>query len=221
MDETDVVLLQRFSRGEADAMERLVERHGSSVYAFVRRFLGSANSGNAGHADDCYQEVWLKVIRNADKFEGRSRFTTWLFQVTRNVCLDHRRAKMRRLDPISLERDGAGATPSAEDAVPLRDRVPDGGAAVHDQAAELEERRAVERALASLPEEQRDVFLMRETTELTFEEIARISGLSANTVKSRMRYALLNLRRALKGLVGERSEERTSSAGGGAVAHGM
>jgi len=202
MDEGDAALLKRFSDGETDAMERLVERHGSSVYAFVRRFLG-----NAPGADDVYQEVWLKVIRYADKFEGRSRFTTWLFQVTRNVCLDQRRAKLRRREGVSLERDGGDAHLPDADRVPLRDQIADRAPGTDEQVADSEERAAIERAIATLPDEQREVLLLREKTELTFEEIAKIAGISPNTVKSRMRYALVNLRRSLKGV--------------GGLAHGM
>jgi RNA polymerase sigma-70 factor (ECF subfamily) len=193
-DEGDVALLRKFSLGETDAMERLVERHGSSVYAFVRRFIGSEPV-----ADDVYQEVWLKVIRYADRFEGRSRFTTWLFQITRNVCMDHRRSNLRRKEGVSLERDGAPAQDGGEN-VALRDQVAARGPDAHEQAASDEERAALETAIAQLPEEQREVLLLREKTELTFEEIAKIAGLSANTVKSRMRYALLNLRKSLKGV---------------------
>ncbi len=173
-------------------MGRLVERHGSSVYAFVRRFLGASPL-----ADDVYQEVWLRVIRYASRFEGRSKFTTWLFQITRNVCMDQRRAKLRRPEGASLEAhvpDGGAPNPEAPT---LRDRVADPGAPLTDQAAEREERVAVERALAELPEEQREVFLLREKTEMTFEEIATLTGLSPNTVKSRMRYALERLQEAL------------------------
>src|SRR5277367_4450527 len=119
LDEGDVALLRKFSDGQTDAMERLVERHGPAVYAFVRRFLG-----NEPVADDVYQEVWLKVIRYADRFEGRSRFTTWLFQITRNVVMDHRRSNRRRKQGVSLERDGVLQGDGTE-GVPLRDQVAD------------------------------------------------------------------------------------------------
>ncbi len=194
LDEGDAALLRKFSLGQTDAMERLVQRHGSSVYAFVRRFLGSTPV-----ADDVYQEVWLKVIRYADRFEGRSRFSTWLFQITRNVCMDHRRSSLRRKEGVSLERDGA-LSPEGGDGVPLRDQVADRAPATDDRVAGDEERAAIEHAIAQLPDEQREVLLLREKTELTFEEIAELAGLSPNTVKSRMRYALLNLRKALKGV---------------------
>ncbi len=203
--------MRRFASGDATAMELLVSRHGGSVYAFVRRFLGAAPL-----ADDVYQDVWLKVIRNADRFEGRSRFSTWLFQVTRNVCMDHLRARRRRRDPVSLEHDGASAKEAqadSQESTPLRDRLADDAPGTHDLAAAREELSAVEVALASLPDEQREVFLLREKTEHTFDEIARIVGISPNTAKSRMRYALENLRRALKASL--------ASGSGGKVAHGM
>jgi RNA polymerase sigma-70 factor (ECF subfamily) len=206
MSEADAALLQQFSQGDAEAMGRLVSRHGSSVYAFVRRFLGETQA-----SDDVYQEVWLRVIRNATRFEGRSRFTTWLFQVTRNVCMDHLREKRRRRTPVSLEQESP-ASPEPAGEASLRDRLPDGRPSTPDEAASREERSRVERAVTSLSDEQREVFLLREQTELTFEEIAKLLDLSPNTVKSRMRYALENLRRAL---------EPSSKPSEGAIAHGM
>ena len=88
----DAALLARYARGDARAIDALVDRHASAVYAFVRRFLGPQ-----APAEDLTQEVWLKVLRRPESFGGRARFTTWLFTVTRNVCLDHLRRKTRRI----------------------------------------------------------------------------------------------------------------------------
>ena len=114
--------------------------------------------------------------------------------------MDHRRSSLRRKEGVSLEREGASTGEGAEGAS-LREQVADRAPSTPEQVADSEERRAVERAIASLPDEQREVLLLREKTELTFEQIAEIAGLSPNTVKSRMRYALVNLRKSLKGVV--------------------
>src|SRR5688500_14281185 len=88
-------------------MDRLVERHAGSVYAFARRMLGN-NPDDGPGLEDLVQEVWLKVLRGTAAFDGRSRFTTWLFAVTRNACLDH--ARRRRRAPDGGGDDVRGAT---------------------------------------------------------------------------------------------------------------
>jgi RNA polymerase sigma-70 factor (ECF subfamily) len=180
MPDHDARLLSQFQQGDVCAFDALVARHGRTVYSFVRRFLGSTSA-----ADDVYQEVWLKVIRGADRFRARSRFTTWLFQITRNACMDHLRQQARRRDGLPLEPD------------PEREPVD-----TSPSAAATAERRELEAALgaaiAELPAEQREVFLLRGTTSLTFVEIAALTGTSPNTVKSRMRYALERVREGLR-----------------------
>src|SRR5690348_11790851 len=96
--ESDESLLRRFAEGDSQAMDRLVSRHGPTVYAFLGRILGRSSL-----ADDLYQEVWIKVIRKADGFQGKSRFSTWLFQVVRNTCIDHLREIERKPSPVSLD----------------------------------------------------------------------------------------------------------------------
>lgn len=177
----DGALFRRFAEGDAAAFDALLRKHGRTVWSFTRRFLGAR-----GAAEDVYQEVWLRVIKSAASFEGRSRFTTWLYQVTRSVCIDHLRSDRRRRDRIPIDESG-------ERAQDLEDQGP----RASDDAERRELVSAIEQAVAALPEEQREVFLLRETTGLTFEEIGRLTGASTNTVKSRMRYALENVRRAL------------------------
>ena len=215
-DDDDARLLRRFAAGDAAALDALVERHGRTVYAFVWRVLDRTAA-----ADDVYQEAWLRVIRGAKQFEGRSRFTTWLFQLTRNCCIDHLRDVRRRRGRATPEAVG-------EDIGALADGLPDPapGAPVVAERAEL--RRAIEAAVASLPAEQREVFLLRETTDMTFTEIARATSASPNTAKSRMRYALEHVRRCLGPLApgsaagsrGEAAPPAFPPAGSRAVAKG-
>ena len=181
-DPSDASLLARFARGEARAMDALVRRHGDAVYGFVRRFLGPEDP----QVDDVTQEVWLRVLRAHASFDGRSRFTTWLFSVTRNACTDALRRRLRR------------APPSDADEPPPVERLEDPGPAVEERVSRRELAARVERAVASLPHDLREVFLLRETTDLTFEEIARALDVPRETVKSRMRYALERIRRSLQ-----------------------
>lgn len=184
---TDLELLERYRRGDARAMDRLVERHAGAVYAFARRMVGDGPA-----AEDLVQEVWLKVLRGAAAFDGRSRFTTWLFAVTRNACLDH--ARRRRREPAVEEPrpdEGPGVDGVADPSPPVIDRV-----------ARRELSRLLEQAVAALPLEQREVFLLREQTDMSFQEISAALGVPRDTVKSRMRYALGHVRRFLRERLG-------------------
>ena len=164
-------------------MDALVDRHGSAVYAFVRRTLGASPA-----TDDLTQEVWLRVIRHSASFNGRSRFTTWLFTVTRNTCIDHLRKLNRR-------------RPTRENDAPVSfrlDDLEDPGPPIVEHLARRELTAFVEEAVAELPDAQRDVFLLREQTDMTFTEIAEMLDVPRDTVKSRMRYALATIRRSVR-----------------------
>lgn len=171
----DLGLLRRFRGGDASALDELVERHNGAVYSFVRRFLR-----HDAAADDVTQEVWLRVLRGKAPFDGRSRFTTWLFQVARNACIDHVRKASRRPESVGEPPEPADRSRSVPEEVGRR---------------ELSAR--IEAVVAELPEGQREVFLLREQTDLTFTEIAEALGVNRETVKSRFRYALGQLRAAL------------------------
>jgi len=184
----DLALIARFNTGEADALGELVKRHGRAVYSFIYRFLGTDSA-----IDDVYQEVWIRVIRSVARFKGGSRFTTWLFQITRNICIDTLRKRKRRGKMLSLEdsrgTDGEGS---------LRDLLTASGPSVGEMVSSQEFQESLTEAIQKLPEDQREVFLLRRNTALTFDEISELSGVPRNTVKSRMRYALQNIRRNLE-----------------------
>lgn len=191
---SDLELLERYRRGDARAMDRLVERHAGAVYAFARRMVGDDGS----IVDDLVQEVWLKVLRGTAGFDGRSRFTTWLFSVTRNACLDH--ARRRRRAPL-VEASGEAPGPEGPERAGI-DGLADPGPPVIDRVARRELTGLVEQAAAALPLEQREVFLLREQTDMSFHEISAALGVPRDTVKSRMRYALGHVRRFLRDRLG-------------------
>ena len=178
--------MQRFQQGESEAFRVLLERHRGGVYNFVLRHVGNQTA-----AEDVLQDTFLRVVQGAHRYKLESKFTTWLYTIARNLCVDRaRKMKFRRhksLDQPTGSDEGA----------PLGDRIPD-TRAVTDRAAigsELQVRLSA--AIATLKEDQREVFLMREYSNLPFKEIAEIVGVPENTVKSRMRYALEHLRHEL------------------------
>lgn len=180
-DESDERLMVRFQGGDVRAFEVLVRRHRTPVFSFLLRL-----AGDRGRAEDLCQEAFLKVVKGAEGWEPRARFQTWLYAIARNLAVDEaRRRVFRRAEPLDAP---------AASAVPADVPAPDQGA----EGALLRGR--LEAAIAALPEEQREVFLLREHAGLRFAEIAEVTGVAENTVKSRMRYALEALRERLHAL---------------------
>jgi RNA polymerase sigma-70 factor (ECF subfamily) len=198
-DESDERLMLRYQAGEERAFEVLLGRHRGPVHNFLVRL-----AGDRARAEDLLQETWLKVVSAAPRWERKARFTTWLYAIARNVAVDEaRRAAHRKADPLDGPADpGRGGRSHLE-------TVADGGAAPDRAAESALLRPRLEAALRALPDEQREVFVLREYAGLPFAEIAEVTGTPENTVKSRMRYALEALRRKLEelgvepGLAGE------------------
>jgi RNA polymerase sigma-70 factor (ECF subfamily) len=203
-DEADEVLLQAYRAGDVRAFERLVARHEKPVWNFIRRFVHDAAT-----AEDLLQEVFLRVVKSADEWRGAAKFSTWLYTIARNLTIDHaRRAVHRNAASLDAERDGGESTTTLHDRIASTDRRAD------EVATDRETKRRIDDAVAALPAEQREVFLMREVMEMPFAEIAAAVGASEPTVKSRMRYALEKLRAALAEL-GDEPPGAAESSGSG------
>jgi len=186
-DETDEQLMRRFQRGDARAFETLMRRHRTPIHSFLRRLVGEPT-----RAEDLLQETFLRVIKGLSDWEPRAQVRTWLFTIARNLAADEaRRRALRQTDPLDAPR-ADGLAPG--------ERVAGAGRAPDDAAGDAQLRPLLEAALAGLPEEQREVFLLREHAGLSFPEIAEATGVNENTVKSRMRYALVGLRDRLAAL---------------------
>ncbi|MFO0570828.1 MAG: RNA polymerase sigma factor [Polyangiaceae bacterium] len=189
IDATDEMLMVRYQRGDREAFAELVRRHKTPIYNFVLRHVRQGNT-----AEDVTQDVFLRVVQNASEFKHEARFSTWLYTIARNLCVDHLRKQTHRRHP-SLDQPVS----SSEDNRPLIDSVADAHprASVERSAVSGEVAGRIVAAVDALPEDQREVFLLREIANLPFKEIAEITGVGENTVKSRMRYALDRLQDAL------------------------
>ena len=196
-----------FRAGDARAFEVLVRRHRTPVFNFILRF-----TGHRARAEDVLQETWLKVVRSAPEYEAKAKFTTWLYTIARNLCVDSARKESYR-QTASLEAPARGT--EGDEGRPLGEALPDAGMSPERGAYNVRVRPLLERALAGLPEEQREVFVLREYSGIPFKEIAEVTGVSENTVKSRMRYALEGLRRRLAelGVDGDLAEDGRTVAG--------
>ena len=184
---TDEDLMIQYGRGEVQAFEELMKRHQKSVFGFIFRFVG-----NREKAEDLLQEVFLRVIKSAANYRMKAKFTTWLYTIARNICIDEARKRAKRTE-VSLNRNiskdqGDGGKTFLDN---VEDQRSDDGSSF---TMRKEFRKKLEQALSELPSEQREVFLMREFSGLKFREIASVVGVPENTVKSRMRYALDALR---------------------------
>ena len=184
-ERTDEELLAAYQQGDPEAFESLLRRYRAPLFTFLLRMLGDRE-----RAEDLAQETFLRIVKGASDWEHRARFQTWLFTIARNLCVDQsRRDRFRRAD--SLDAEGRDGEP------PMVESVPGAGIDPERGAASARIRPLLQQALLSLPAEQREVFILREQAGVPFREIAEMIGVNENTVKSRMRYALEALRKAL------------------------
>jgi RNA polymerase sigma-70 factor, ECF subfamily len=165
---SDEELAVRLAAGDDGALAELLRRYERRLSRFLYRQTAGRD------VEDLYQETWLRVVRHAERFDGRRRFSTWLFQIAVNLCRDWR----RRPPPEAVE---------------LADQ-PVGSHAERSQAG-IDARRL----LAELPEEQREVLILRYYHDLRESDVAAILGVPTGTVKSRMHNAL----RRLSDIVGD------------------
>ena len=186
-DPPDETLMLRYQQGDRAAFAQLVRRHQTALYNFALRQVRIPQV-----AEDVVQETFVRVVQNAADFKHEARFTTWVYTITRNLCIDHLRKRALRKHPSldeSRGEEGDGPT--------LGEQTADPRASVEREATGTELKERIARAVDTLPDEQREVFLMREIANLPFKEIAEITKVPENTVKSRMRYALERLQEAL------------------------
>ena len=177
-DTDDDVLMLAWAAGDAASFELLYARHRGSLYRFLLRQLR-----DPALADEFFQDVWQRVIAARQGWKPEAAFRTWLFRIAHNRLNDYWRGLKHR--------------PAApEDADERAARVPD-PSSPERELSEFEQRRRLQLAIEELPEEQREVVLLRLEQELSLEEIGAITGAGRETVKSRLRYAMDKLRARL------------------------
>jgi RNA polymerase sigma-70 factor, ECF subfamily len=180
-EDEDAQLMLAYARGEMRAFETLYSRHRAALYRYLLR---QARDGEV--ANDLFQEVWSRVVVNRARYEARAKFRTFLFTLAHNCFIDHCRRTRSRPAGIGIEDADAA------------DLLPADAAQRPDHALQRsEETQRYRAALAQLPAEQRDVYLLHEESDLSLEEIARVTGVGTETAKSRLRYAVGKLKAAL------------------------
>jgi RNA polymerase sigma-70 factor (ECF subfamily) len=176
--EGEAVLVDRAKAGDRDAFEELVRRHAERLYAVVLRFVADGDE-----AQEVTQEAFLRAWRSMARFEGRSRFFTWLYRIGINEA--KRRAGRRPPVPVaSLE----------DEPVP---EAPDWSQAPETRSEQADLRRLLEQAIRSLPVEHRATIVLRDVEGLSTREAAEVMDLSEAAFKSRLHRARLAVRRAV------------------------
>ena len=177
-NDPDIDLMLRFKGGDEAAFEALVRKHTKSVLNIVFRYLVDRSQ-----AEDVAQDVFVKVYKARAKYEPAAKFTTWLFRITVNHCLNELRS--RRSQPL-------GSAPMEELIEQPSPENPD------DRMNSVELKSAVREALDSLPENQRMAVILSRYQDLSYDEIAETMGLSLEAVKSLLFRAKENLKERLK-----------------------
>lgn len=184
----DAALVARARGGDPAAFDALVVRYQDRVFNMAVRMLNHRED-----ALDVAQEIFLTVYRSLDRFEGKAKFSTWLYRVTVNKCRDElrRRGMVKHTRPQSLD---ARRDPESERSFEPPASNP--GPAELVQGREAEE--LVTAAIAGLPDEARDALVLRDVEDLSYEEIADVLAIPVGTVRSRLNRARTLLRDALR-----------------------
>jgi len=182
MVETDEELVSAFRAGNLSAFDELVQRWERKIQGAVYRIMGSGED-----ARDLTQETFLRAYRGLSTFKSEARFSSWLYQIALNLCRDRLRQKKGRtlvglddLDPTTAARI---------------DRI---DSTAHEQVEARDLSRLVSAAMAELPEEQREVIVLKEYQGLTFQEIADLMRVPVSTVKTRLYRGLVQMREHLE-----------------------
>jgi RNA polymerase sigma-70 factor (ECF subfamily) len=171
----DELLMARIARGDISAFEVLVRRHQASVLNLVFRFLG-----DPALAEDVAQETFLRVWKAAKSYEPRAKFTTWMYRIVANLCLNELKSPWRK-KVVSFHRVGSDGAGSGDE---RGGDLPDDRPSPEDVLLDKERGRRVTQALQGLPTNQRLALILKRYEGLSYQEIAKVLGCSVSAVES-------------------------------------
>ena len=181
---TDYELIQRFIKGEQSCFEQLIHRHKNKVFAYISLYIR-----NQALAEDLFQDTFMKVIQSvkAGKYYDNGKFLSWVMRIAHNLIIDHFR-KIKQMNTVSNDDYESDIFNSKK----LSEKT------VEDDIIRRQIQKDVRKMISLLPEDQREVVILRHYAGLSFKEIAEITDVSINTALGRMRYALINMRKLME-----------------------
>ncbi|MBN1158650.1 MAG: sigma-70 family RNA polymerase sigma factor [Bacteroidales bacterium] len=181
---SDNELVDKFVSGDSSSLETLINRYRKQVYTYILLLVK-----NSYLAEDIFQDTFIKVIRSLDegKYQDNGKFLAWVLRIAHNLVIDHYR-KEKQLNAVSKEDFSLDILNSKKYAVRNAEE-----SIITEQI-----RKDIRELIDYLPQEQKEVLILRQYCELSFKEIAEHTNVSINTALGRMRYALINLRRMVR-----------------------
>lgn len=178
---TDNELVRAYIDGNNEAFDTLLQRYQSKVYSYILHIVK-----NKDVADDIFQETFVKIIMTLrqGRYTETGKFAAWLNRIAHNLIIDYYRQEKSE-NSVSIDNEDA-------DMLNRRDLC---DANIEDMLVDIQIRDDVRRIIDALPQPQREVLVMRYYNDMSFKEIAEITGVSINTALGRMRYAIMNMRR--------------------------
>lgn len=180
----DLAIIEQFQSGDLSAFDELMKRYKKQIFSYIYRLVK-----NWEDTDDLTQEVFIKVFQALPRWKPRAKFSTWLYTIARNVCIDYHRAKSRRRPSYSIDdEDIIYGTPSADDVYSDPEKV----------VIEKETGKMIRDAIEQLSDRQKEVFVLYHYQGLQIKEIAEVLGVAEGTVKIHQHRAVKKLRESLK-----------------------
>lgn len=181
---SDYELIMRFIKGEQSCFEELIHRHKNKVFAYISLYIR-----DQALAEDIFQDTFLKVIQSvkSGKYYDNGKFISWVMRIAHNLIIDHFR-RIKQMNTVSndnYESDIFNSQKFAENNI-------------EDDIIKRQIQKDIRKMITHLPDDQREVVILRHYAGLSFREIAEITDVSINTALGRMRYALINLRKIME-----------------------
>ncbi len=181
---SDYELIQRFIKGEQSCFEQLIHRHKNKVFAYISLYIR-----DQALAEDLFQDTFMKVIQSvrAGKYQDNGKFISWVMRIAHNLIIDHFR-RIKQMNTVSNDDYESDLFNSKK----LADST------IEDDMIKRQIQKDVRKMITMLPDDQREVVILRHYAGLSFKEIAEITNVSINTALGRMRYALINMRKIME-----------------------
>jgi len=188
----DTALVKASRAGDRAAFDRLVLKHKDKLFNLVYWYLGDYEQAN-----DCTQEIFIKIFKNLKQFRFESAFSTWLYKIAMNTCKNMFKSAFhkwqKRTVPLERPKGSRGKNPVLE--------IPDEAPSPANGLERKERLLLIREAIGALPEEQKQVVMLRDIQGMSYEEISEVTGINPGTVKSRLARGRLELRNRLMGRI--------------------